>query len=301
MHHTVNFAVGRLGFLCLFAAVASGCAGDEGSSRTGSDSDAGAPGGGSPGASGGASGASAGGVTSGAGAASGGSAGVLVDKCASPTPVSEATLLDFEDGTGDGSMGFYVYADSGTDGGAVTPASNDVIADGVVDGGAHGSAHAFSFTGSAFGAASYGAGLGVWMSCRDASSVEGVRFYVKSDVDLMVTASNPVDDPTSNGGECVGDFSSCVQNGKLVPAAASWTLVELGWNDFSGGKPVSSVDPGEIGGFGIAIQKPTDVVDGWGFSLSIDEFEWLGAPADGDGSAGAPGTSGSAAGGHGGA
>ncbi len=303
MQKFVYFTVGRLGFVCLSGALLVGCAGEEGSSRTSWSSNAGAPSGGAPSAgSGGVSSAAGGSSATAGGSSSGGnggdSGGTAVDKCATKTDVSTSPILDFEDGVGDGTMGFYVYADSGMAGGSITPASNDVVSDGVVAGGADDSAHSFSFTGAGFGQASYGAGLGVWMNCRDASSVDGVRFYVKSDVDLMVTASNPVDNPTSNGGECVGDFSTCAQNGKLVPAASSWTLVSLAWSDFTGGKPIASVDPSEIDGFGIAIQKPTDAEDGWGFTMAIDQIEWLGAPEPVEGQGGATGAG---SGGEGGA
>jgi hypothetical protein len=242
-------------------------------------------------ASGGSSGAGSGvaadsGQSGGAGGGAGGTSDagptmMAVDKCASGAmKAATAGILNFEKGLGN----LFVFADSTNNGGTTTPLVASP-AGGILTGGPDG--HFFEFKGDGFKKSSYGGGLGVSMNCTDASGATGLSFWMKSSLPVTVQVNNQADDPVSNSGLCVGDFSSCAQNSYKQPAVADWTKVAVSWAQFTGGKPNAAVDIHKIVSVGFVINPPADATDTWTFDVALDDVEWGGLPQGGDAGAGA--------------
>ncbi len=219
------------------------------------------------GGSGGDSLVSGGGGGTGGSAGGAGSAGTssAPATCPDPPPAAAGSLFDFEDSA---TPGMYVYVDrSGA--GTSTPAS---VPDGVVAPGADGTTKAFRFTGSNFAAASYGGGFGMTFSCRDASAMNGVRLWLKTNVDIAVTVAMPADTGAPYG-DCEGDSSSCVSPYHVVPSTSGgWSLITIAWSNLADGAP-AAFDASAISGLGFGVRRPGNAVDGWGWDVEVDQIE----------------------------
>ncbi|HEV8244437.1 MAG TPA: hypothetical protein VGP93_01585 [Polyangiaceae bacterium] len=292
-----------IGFAVTSIAWFVGCGSDD----TSTPAHGGATGGGTGGTTGGTFGT--GGLMSVGGAAGitgGGSGGIpAVDVCLTKLAVESATILDYEDGTtGDmTTVGMYTYGEPGADavppgnGGTISPLPDMVDTGLITTDGANGTSNSYKFTGTGFKAMSWGGGFGIWLTCIDASTVDGVKFYYKSDQALTVSIPIPANVTNLQQGECQGDFNTCKQWSSEIPAAAAWTEVSIVWADLMGGMP-AAFDNTEVIGIGFAIVVPTAAADGWGWNVSLDEVEWIGGPV---GTGGATGNGGAANGGGGGA
>jgi hypothetical protein len=270
-----------------------GSDGDDGGSRA-SGGKGGTTGGtaGTGGSTGGTTGGTAGtgGSTGGTTGGSGGSSGAA-PACPTAEAVAGPEILTFDDGVVQDaapSLGMYVYA---AEGGTITPAAGSEV-EGLAEPGADGSTAAFHFVGTGFPADAYGGGLGVWMNCRNASEATGVKFWLKSDVPLLVKVEVPGNKKVADGGDCVGDDTACQQARFQVEATdGEWEEVEVPFSSLTGGKPVATFDASKVTGIGFEVVKPAAPEAGWGWDVSIDEVEWAGVEG-GDGAGGAPGVGG---------
>jgi hypothetical protein len=226
-----------------------------------------------------------------------------IEACLTKLGVETAVILDYEDGSiGDyTTTGMYTYAEPDANavppgnGGTISPSPSAPELGLTKTGGANGTSNFFHSTGIGFKAASYGGGFGIWLACTDASAVDGVRFYYKSDQALNVTIDNTHNVSYLQQGKCCGDFDACVQWGEEIPAVSLWTEVSIAWGDLTGGMP-AAFDTTEVIGIDFAIVVPANAVDGWGWDVSLDEVEWLGGPAGSGGATGVGGASSGAGG-----
>jgi hypothetical protein len=163
-------------------------------------------------------------------------------------PTSDAGFgTSFGSGTSVGYIGTYAYSGGGADGGP-----NDVISPvtgrsgGAADGGQD---WAVDLTLNAESV--YGGALGIWMSCVNASSYNGISFWARGMLPtgtcsgdagsgscfalMLGTAATAA--PSDGGvGTCSGTSSTCV-----APKAANlqlsntWTQFQIPWSSFTGG------------------------------------------------------------------
>ncbi len=195
-----------------------------------------------------------------------GTGGVPADVCAVAAMPSNSSITSV-DGTSSTFTGggYYIYADSF--GGSTTPnATNGQIT--PVEGGYFG--NALHFTGTGFPESSWGAGVGVWLSCVDASIYDGVGFYYKSDQALQISVSIPATQAVMYGGTCTA--TACTNNSTSVEASENWIQVAILWDGFVGGS--APMDPTGITGIDIQIPAPIGGVSPWGFEVWLDEFAW---------------------------
>jgi hypothetical protein len=243
--------------------------------------------GGAPG-TGGTTGGSAGTDTTGG---TGGTASVQ-PVCPSPEAVTSPEILSFDDGAvqnAEPSLGMYVYA---AEGGTITPPQGLEV-QGLAQPGANGTTGAFGFVGAGFPADAYGGGLGVWMNCRNASAATGVKFWLKSDTPVLVKVEVPGTKKVVDGGECVGDDSTCQAARFQVDSTGGvWKEIEVPFSSLTGALPATAFDPSKITGIGFEIVKPATPAEGWGWDVSVDELKWMGMETGG-GEGGAPGAGGS--------
>jgi hypothetical protein len=200
-----------------------------------------------------------------------GGMGGFPNTCHAPQPVLSNTLHNFESVIAPQyGAGIYVYTDSPNDDtpwsyGYIFPSpSNDLslgIQPGVVG-------SAFTLLGYGYTAGSWGGGFGIYTPCIDASTTWGVRFYVKSTANVRVSVSMPANLPAFDGGECLGDYSVCVQNFIDIGAFQDFVFVELPWAAFTGGTP-NAFDPGKIVGIGFQATSPDA-----GFDLAVDQIQF---------------------------
>ena len=280
-----------------------GSDGDDGGSRA-SGGKGGTTGGtgGTTGGTGGSTGGTTGGTGGSTGGTTGGTGGTggAAPVCPTAEALTAPEILNFDDGavqnTGP-TLGMYVYS---AEGGTITPAQGLEV-DGITEPGANATTGAFSFVGTGFPADAYGGGLGVWMNCRNASTATGVKFWLKSDMPLVVKVEVPGNKKFADGGECMGVDAACQPARLQVDATGGeWKEVEVPFSSLTGGMPVTTFDPAKVTGIGFEVVKPAAPEAGWGWDVSIDEIEWMGVEG-GNGEGGAPGAGGGASeGGNGG-
>ncbi len=270
-----------------------GCGGDDSgddSSRTG-----GAGGKGGTSSTGGAAGTSttggAGGTTggtTGTGGSTGGTGGTPVDACAGAMTVTGGVITDMEVSaamfTGGG---YYIYSD--TAGGTTTPTGATI----TPEAGGH-VGNALHFSGTGFPSTSWGAGVGIWLTCVNASGVDGISFWMKNDVPVKVSVSQPSTQAVMYGGTCTA--TNCTNNAAPnVAANASWTQVDVQWSSFTGG--TAPLESNHITGIDFQIPMPAGTTADWGFDVSVDDVSWLGGTTGAGGGGGAPSSGSGGAGG----
>jgi hypothetical protein len=154
----------------------------------------------------------------------------------------------FGSGSSVGYIGVFAYSGGGLDGGVdytLTPVTGRT--GGLLDGGQQDWAINFSLMDEA----KYGGALGIWMSCVNASSYNGVSFWVRGQTPvgtcssangggscLSVTLSTQSTSlPTDGGtGDCMGTSSTCVSpHAADVPISTTWSKVTIPWANFVGG------------------------------------------------------------------
>jgi hypothetical protein len=199
-------------------------------------------------------------------------AGGITHTCPFPLPATIGTIHEFEsvfDPTY--GSGIYVYRDTEYDEtpwsyGYIFPDTTDDLSAGFQPGV---TGRAFELLGYGFTPDSWGAGFGVYTPCIDATNVRGIRFDLKSNRSVRVSINIPNNLPRFDGGECLGDYSMCVQNYVDIPASQTFSYVELHWASFAGGTPYA-FDPSRIVGVGFQAQFPGD-----SFELWVDELAFL--------------------------
>jgi hypothetical protein len=201
-----------------------------------------------------------------------------VKQCAVKTAVTDPVVATFEEYDGSTPLPEWVFTFNG---GAGTPeavyagtytyaeASDMTQMSSMVLG--NNSEYALSVTSE--GAIEWGGGLGLWMTCVDASAFDGISFWVRGTVpngmaymSLSMESTNPPDEnePLS-GGTC---SLECTGPGVDVPVTDVWTRVFLRWSDF---------EPGTADG--ASIPATGDEIAGiqWNISIAYDE---MGAPLE---------------------
>jgi hypothetical protein len=117
--------------------------------------------------------------------------------------------------------------------------------------------------------ADWGGGIGMWMSCINATSFAGLTFWVKGtsptgmmNVSLSTEDTSPPDatDPRK-GGTCDPPpaTGSCSGPSVAVALAAEWTQVTLPWGMFTAG----------VGASGVAVPATGDKITGMSFSANM--------------------------------
>jgi hypothetical protein len=206
-----------------------------------------------------------------AGVGGAGGAGGIPNTCHTPLPIQSNTLHNFEAVVAPQyGAGIYVYTDTPNDDtpwsfGYIFPGVSNDLALGLQTG-VVGSA--FELLGYGYTEGSWGGGFGIYTPCIDASTAWGLRFYVKSTANVRVSVSTPANLPAFDGGECLGDYSVCVQNFIDIGAFEDFVFVELPWAAFNGGTP-NAFDPGKIVGVGFQATSPDA-----GFDLWVDQVQF---------------------------
>ncbi|HVJ22256.1 MAG TPA: hypothetical protein VM686_42915, partial [Polyangiaceae bacterium] len=187
----------------------SGCASDSGGARNGATGSGGSAGSQATAGTGGST-AGTGGATAGTGgtatAGTGGTGGSVATVCPTPMAVEGNVISEFEGTTptfgaaGEFAGGYYAYSDTAK-GGTTTPDTSTPGTELMPVTGSH-EGNGLHYAGTGFAADSWGAGFGVWITCADASTVDGVALWVKNDQPLRVAATIPGTQSASSGGEC---------------------------------------------------------------------------------------------------
>ncbi len=210
---------------------------------------------------------SSGGYAEGGGIATAGTGSTYPDACAG-APVASTPLITSMDEASSvfTGGGYYIYAD--TYGGVTTPAAGSGTITPEVGGYSNSGLH---FSGADFPSSSWGAGVGVWLSCVDASAFDGVSFWYKSDQALEISISIPSTQSVMYGGTCTATL--CTNNKIGIPATAVWTQVNLSWAEFVGG--TAPMDASGVTGVDIQIPAPSAAMGTWDFDVYVDELSWL--------------------------
>jgi hypothetical protein len=241
---------------------------------------------------GGSTGGSGGQTTSKGG--SGGSGGGTATVCSKAEAISGELISDFEAEaatfmTDELNGGYYAYGDPM--GGTTVPDTSTPPTMLEPEAGDH-DGNALHYSGSGFPSSSWGAGFGIWLrpvsdgtACADASGVDGISFWAKNDRPLRVGATIPGTQAVADGGECAA--ASCMPNSFTVEPNADWTLIEIPWEDFTGG--TAPFSPDAVLGIDILIGTQTD--DDWSFDVWVDDLMFMGGePSPGGGGAGGGGS-----------
>jgi hypothetical protein len=210
-----------------------------------------------PGSSGSTSSGPTGGgtATSGAGASSGGcvtaNGPVLIDfDRYSPTGPAGASGFDtfFGSGTSVGYIGPYAFSGGPGDGGvnwSLTPVTGS--SGGTIDGSTD-----WAINMAVADETVFGAGLGFWMSCLDATSYGGISFWARGQSPVgtcsadagggscftlsVTTAATTVPGTDGGAGSCGGTSTTCVNPMVAnLPLTLDWTQYEIPWSQFVGG------------------------------------------------------------------
>ncbi len=139
-------------------------------------------------------------------------------------------------------------------------------------------------------------GFGLWFGpCVDASQYLGISFTIKGElgdpaaveedpllngeVELQIqTSKNYVVDEENKKGECTGswDDGTCKSNSVVVELDDSEPLVEILWEDFSGGVPEATVSPNQL--LGLQWQFNCEEVEGGpgcDMDITIDDVQFI--------------------------
>ena len=116
--------------------------------------------------------------------------------------------------------------------------------------------------------------MGVWMGCVDATSYQGITFWVRGSTPLgqttitlaMEDTSPPAEDNPAEGGTCIAaSDDDCVGPQATVTVTDTWTQVTLAWSDFTAG----------VGSSGASVPASGDNITGIGFGVNL---EWIEDP-----------------------
>ena len=189
-------------------------------------------------------------------------AGVVVPAC---IPVPQPTLISFETYNPMSDAGFnsffgvwpiqgyfgpYAFSGGGADGVANANVSLNPVTGqtgGLIDGGQD-----WALELKAAHESQWGAGLGFWMTCANASAYKGISFWVRGQTPsntFSLTLSSLDTTPTSSQppGMCSGMTSQplcatpltagacCAPTALAIPLTMAWTNVKLPWATFTGG------------------------------------------------------------------
>lgn len=121
-------------------------------------------------------------------------------------------------------------------------------------------------------ASAWGAALGFWMGCIDASAYDGVSFWVKGSAPggeatfslSMEATTAPGEDDPATGGTCTAE--ECLGPSSTFPVTTEWSQVLLPWANF---------EPGSNGVASI----PADGTDITGFTFGVN-LAWVADPND---------------------
>ena len=243
----------------------------------------GAPTAGSPGLGGVAGTPGVGGGTAG----SGGAAPVATKLCATKTPLTTPLITNFENYDGATPAGMWGTAF----GPGTVYAGPFMVSDmtgtpflGMV-GGANTSNYAVSFSNPA--ASSWGGALGFWMGCVNASSFQGLSFWLRGAMPTGMMSVSLVQENTevpaadpAGGGTCVRNVDTdCKAPSAAVAVTPDWTLIQIPWAQFLGG----------VGSAGAAVTVNGDNIAGLNFGAQL-MYVWTPDPSgDGGTSSPAPG------------
>jgi hypothetical protein len=250
-------------------------------------------GGSSSGSSPGGSGGSTAGSTSGGTGGAGGDSSQVVTECVGVVPGS-AAIADFDTAPAAGAMYEWGSAAKGTMdfwGGTFNyPAALELsFEDGAL---------------TAAGNVAEYAGFGLYVqNCANASSFEGVRFKISGNPPQgkMSFAIQTNANEWANGtkGACLAaedkKFIDCSHPFASINVTEEPTEVTLKWADFGGGKPAADAKTTGADVIGLQFILPwSETATAYDVSVTVDDVQFIGAGAGGDGSGGAGGTPGSA-------
>lgn len=289
MKSSFNFTIfGALSLACGVALVPACSSG-------GDDDDDGAAGknsgGSSSGSSQGGSGGSSAGSTSGGTSGAGGDSSQVVTECVGIVP-SSTKIASFDTPPAAGEMYEWGSGLKGTMdfwGGTFNyPAALELaFEDGAL---------------TAAGNVSEYAGFGLYVqNCADASKFEGVRFKISGNPPQgkMAFAIQTNANEWANGtkGACLAaedkKFIDCSHPFASIDVTETPTEIELKWADFGGGKPAAAAKTTGEDVIGLQFILPwSETATAYDVSVTVDDVEFIGSGAGGDGSGGAPGSAG---------
>jgi hypothetical protein len=152
-------------------------------------------------------------------------------------------------------------------------------------------------------ATAYGGGLGIWMSCIDASAYAGISLWVRGETPTdtaymtlaMEETSAPAETDPAEGGTCVAVAEAdCEAPHVDIPVTATWTQLLIPWASFTPGVAANGsevpVDGHNLAGLGFGIslayvaENPDDpdteyVPTPGAYSFEIDDIAFIQADA----------------------
>jgi hypothetical protein len=233
------------------------------------------------GSSSGSGGSSAG--TGGSSAGTGGSTGQVVTQCVGVKPTDPA-IADFDMAPAAGAKYEWGSAAQGTDdfwGGTFN--YPDALMLSYADGAMTAAGHITEY-----------AGFGLYVqNCADASAYEGVRFKIKGNPPMgkMTFAVQTNKNEWANGtkGACLAPdaqkFINCVHPSfPITVSEADFTTIEVKWADLGAGKPAADAKTDGSDVIGLQFILPwAEKAMAYDASITIDDVEFIGMGAGGDG------------------
>ena len=127
-------------------------------------------------------------------------------------------------------------------------------------------------------AKTWGAGMGLWFRCLDASGFAGFTFWMRGVAPsgvVEVSIGSPAVDPVSDGGTCPDD-SVCTNPIAMAELSEDWTQVSLKWSDFADGMNGDQQVPATGSDLtGINIHIVHDFGPASDLELVVDDFQFL--------------------------
>jgi hypothetical protein len=111
----------------------------------------------------------------------------------------------------------------------------------------------------------------------------GIRFKVKGSLggaslqfQVQTSTNYPIDGKNQKG-ECVGGWGSltCANSYVTVTVTSDWTTVSYTWDQFTGGYPVTYLDPSNILGLQWQANCPTSAKEPCVMEIDIDRVEFF--------------------------
>jgi hypothetical protein len=125
----------------------------------------------------------------------------------------------------------------------------------------------FRVVGTALAVDFWGAGAGLWVSpCIESTALTGVKFWIKSDRAVVVSATTPATTPVSGGGICI---EPCVANSAAaLPAKPQGEIIMMPLSSFAGGS--APLDRSKLTGLIFTVNAPGAAA--WSFDVQFDDL-----------------------------
>jgi hypothetical protein len=126
------------------------------------------------------------------------------------------------------------------------------------------------------GAGSFG-GFWIGFDCLDLSATNGIAFTISSATTLpgalSVVINNDPDTLRESGGSCYSTPPQCLAPGHNVTPGPNPMAVSIAWTDFTGGMPISAIDPSKV--TALTFSFPYGASGSYAVDVAVDDVTFL--------------------------